>query len=82
MPIDLRPENAIPFQIYQQIRGQLIMAGMDGTPTDVSIPAVKIVMDFHGVGDNRIIFEKVLRAIRHEIHEANERRKFDRQSKG
>lgn len=82
MPVELRPENAIPFQVYQQVRGQLIMAGMDGTPIDVSIPAVKIVMDFHGVGDDRIIFEKVLRAIRHEIHEANERRKLERQSKG
>jgi hypothetical protein len=82
MPIELRPENVIPFQIYQQVRGQLIMAGMDGTPIDVSIPAVKIVMDFHGVGDNRIVFEKVLTAARAEIHEANERRKLERQSKG
>lgn len=82
MPVDLRPENVVPFQIYQQVRGQMIMAGMDGTPIDVSIPAVKIVMDFHEVGDNRIIFEKVLRAIRHEIHESNERRKLERQSKG
>ena len=82
MPVELRPENTIPFQVYQQVRGQLIVAGMDGTPIDVSIPAVKIVMDFFDVGNNRIIFEKVLRAIRHEIHESNERRKLERQSKG
>lgn len=82
MPVDLRPENVVPFQIYQQVRSQIIMAGMDGTPIDVSIPAVKIVMDFFGVGENRAIFEKVLTAARTEIHEANENRKLERQSKG
>ena len=82
MPVELRTENELPFRIYMQSRRQLIMAGMDGTPIDVSIPAVKIVMDMYGVGDNRRIFDSVLTAVRSEITAAHERREADRRLKG
>ena len=58
------------------------MAGMDGTPIDVNIPAVKIVMDFYGVGNSKAVFDKVLIAARNEIHEIHEKRRIERQSKG
>jgi len=82
MQIELSDENVLPFEIYNHVRNQLIMAGMDGSPIDVSIPAVKIVMDFYGVGENRRIFQKVLMAARAEIHEIHETRKRERQTKG
>jgi len=82
MQVELAPENIMPFRIYQTCRNQLIMAGMDGTPIDISIPAVKIAMDFYGVGSDRVIFEKVLLAARAEIHEIHEKRKQERQAKG
>lgn len=81
MPVILAPENHLPFQIYQQCRNQLIMGGMDGTPIDINIPAVKIVMDFYGVGDSRLVFDKVMQAARTELHEIREQRKNDRQDK-
>lgn len=82
MPVDLNQENMLPFAIYQQCRSQMIMGGMSGEAVDISIPAVKIVMDFHGVGDSRCIFEKVMMAARAEIHESHEIRKNERQTKG
>lgn len=60
----------------------MIMAGMDGMPVDISIPAIKVVMDFYGVGDNRAVFQKVLLAARVDINEIHEKRRQERQSKG
>ena len=82
MQIELSDENYLPFSIYQEVKNQLILAGMDGAPIDISIPAVKIVMDFYGVGDNQRVFRKVLMAARAEIHEIHETRKRERQTKG
>ena len=81
-PVELAPENEMPFLIWQQTRNQLIMAGMDGTPIDIHIPAVKIVMDLYGVGDSRRVFDKVLIAARSEIHAIHEKKKEERQASG
>lgn len=82
LPVDLNLENELPFRIFQQIRSQLIYVGMEGVPVDVNIPAVKIVMDFYGVGESKTIFHKVLMAVRAEIHEIHEKRKREKQAKG
>lgn len=66
-PLKLSAENEIPYQIYQQCRGQLIMAGMDGSPIDVSIPSVQAVMQMFGVADSPVVFGKVLSAVRNDI---------------
>lgn len=41
-------------------RRQIISIGM-GQPIDVSIPAIKIVMDLWGVKDQRTVLQRVLR---------------------
>lgn len=82
MPVILNPENIEPFQVYQQCRGQLIMAGMDGQPIDISIPAIEIVMGWMGIKNKWACAQKVLKMARCDIHDINEQRKNERQSKG
>ncbi len=42
-------------------RHQYITAGQNNVPVDISIPAVKIVMDIYNVGDQRTCLESVRR---------------------
>lgn len=81
LPVVLRPENELAFRVYSNCRSQLILAGMDGTPIDINIHAVKIVMERYGCWGNWQLFDKVLNVARAEIHETNENRKLERQNK-
>jgi len=49
MPVELRPENVTAYRVFSQCRGQLITRGMDGTPIDISIPAVETMMEWMGI---------------------------------
>lgn len=60
----LLPENQDAVSVYFVTRNQVITAGM-GEVIDISIPAVKIVMDLYGVEDQKSCFQKVL----HLFHE-------------
>jgi hypothetical protein len=60
----LLPENQEAVSVYFFTRNQLITAGM-GTVIDISIPAVKIVMDLYGVEDQLDCLQKVV----HLFHE-------------
>jgi len=76
MPVELRPENHLPYMVYSQCRGQLITRGVDGTPIDISIPAVEIAMAWMGVKrrDRGKIGLKVLDLARHELKAIREER--------
>jgi len=60
----LLPENHAVVSVYMLTRGQMIVAGMGGV-IDISIPAVKIVMDLLGVEDQKDCLYKVI----HLFHE-------------
>jgi len=47
--------------VYMATRHQYITAGQNNVPVDISIPAVKIVMDIYNVGDQRKCLESVRR---------------------
>lgn len=47
--VDLMPENKEAYEVYMITQGQIIAAGM-GQTIDISIPAVKIVMDLYPGG--------------------------------
>jgi hypothetical protein len=54
----LLPENKEAMQVYTTARNQVIMTGM-GQAIDISIPAVKIVMDLYNVKDQLRCLNKV-----------------------
>jgi len=60
----LLPENQEAVSVYFLTRNQFITAGM-GMVVDISIPAIKIVMDLYGVEDQKGCLHKVL----HLFHE-------------
>lgn len=60
----LREENRDSATIYMLTRNQVLTAG-GGQILDISIPAVKIAMDLHGVVDQKGCLEKVLRVFHH-----------------
>ena len=62
--VDLMPENRQAAEVYMVTRNQLITAGM-GQAIDISIPAVKIVMDLWQVSDQKKCLSKVLAAFDH-----------------
>ena len=58
------PENREAMQVYMMARTQIITAGM-GQVIDISIPAVKIVMDLFGVRNQKRCLSKVRAAFHH-----------------
>lgn len=64
--VDLMHENKQAAEIYMISRGQIITAGM-GQPIDISIPAIKIVMDLYpgGISDQWKCLNKVRAAFHH-----------------
>ena len=64
--VDLMPENADAAKIYMVTQGQTIAAGM-GQAIDISIPAIKIVMDLYpgGIKDQWKCLSKVRAAFHH-----------------
>lgn len=77
----LMPENEQAMEVYGLVRGQVITAGLDGTLIDVSIPALKVVLDELGIGigaddpeARRECFLKVIGLARHMIKHERETR--------
>ena len=62
--VELMPENNEAMEVYMMVRSQYITAGM-GQVVDVSIPAVKIVMDLLGVHDQLKCLNKVRATFHH-----------------
>lgn len=62
--VDLMPENREAAEIYMMTRGQIISAGM-GQVIDISIPAVKIVMDLYEIRNQKKCLAKVRTAFHH-----------------
>ena len=62
--VDLMPENAAAAEVYMISQNQIITAGM-GQIIDMSIPAVKIVMDLWQVSNQKRCLSKVLAAFHH-----------------
>ena len=60
----LQEENREAATIYMLTRNQIILAP-SGHAIDISIPAVKIAMDVHGVVDQKECLAKVLRLFHH-----------------
>ena len=56
--VDLLPENRSAAEIYMICRNQVIVAGM-GQILDISIPAIKIVMDLYNIQDQKKCLNKV-----------------------
>ena len=57
--VELAAENEETAAVYMATRHQYITAGQNNVPVDISIPAVKIVMDIYNVGDQRKCLESV-----------------------
>lgn len=82
----LHPDNATAYAIYLQCSGQLILSPMGGA-LDISIPAVKIVMDLKGIPDQDQdeILEQVQtlagRVIREQALAAEARREADKRDR-
>lgn len=70
--VDLDPENHEAAEIFNLVQGQVITRhnGRYDEIIDLNYPAVKIVMDLHGVRDQMGVFNKVLRVF-HYFLEAN-----------
>ena len=62
--MELLEENAEAAMIYMLTRRQVITAGA-GEIVDISIPAVKIVMDLYGVRDQKTCLARVRRVFHH-----------------
>jgi hypothetical protein len=64
--VDLMPENRQAADVYMATRGQIITAGM-GQVIDISIPAIKIIMDLYpgGISDQWKCLSKVRVAFHH-----------------
>ena len=60
----LREENREAATIYMLTRNQVVTAGQ-GQVLDLSIPAVKIAMELHGVADQKACLAQVLRTFHH-----------------
>jgi hypothetical protein len=56
--VELHEDNQDAAAIYLLCRRQVI--SLEGQPVDLSIPAVKIAMDLHGVVEQRDCLERVL----------------------
>jgi len=82
MPIELYPENITAFRVYTFCKGQLILAGMDASPVDISIPAVETAMKWFKIPakDRGKVGLKVVSLARHGIEKMREEREARRDS--
>jgi len=58
------PENKEAAEVYMMTRNQVVTAGM-GQPIDISISAVKTVMDLWGVRDQKKCLSRVISTFHH-----------------
>ena len=63
--IELHVANAEAAQVYLLTRRQIITTGMSGQIVDISIPAVKIVMDLYGVANQAECLNRVRKLFHH-----------------
>ena len=66
--VALREENEIDSQVYMLSRRQVVTVGQ-GHIIDISIPAVKIIMDLCGVKDQAKCLNQVLKVFHHFLAE-------------
>lgn len=73
--VDLLPENEDAAIIYMQARHQLVTRhnGRYDEIIDISLPAVKVVMDLHHIKDQSECLGKVQRLFHHFLKEERER---------
>jgi hypothetical protein len=69
--VDLLPENHEAAEVYMATRNQFITAGM-GQVVDISIPALKIIMDLYGVQDQKKCLHKVRATFHHFMKDKGE----------
>ena len=82
MPVELLPHNIMAFRVYSFCKGQLIMAGMEAIPVDISIPAIETTMKWFRVPvkDRGKVGLKVMNLARHGIAKMREEREARRES--
>ena len=69
--VELSIENEVYAKVYMMARRQVVTAGM-GQIVDISIPAVKIAMDLHGVKDQIACLNRVRKLFHHFLEAKNE----------
>lgn len=62
--IELKEENEEVAMIYMMVRRQFITAEQ-GQVVDISIPAIKTIMDLFGVQDQRECLTRVIKTFHH-----------------
>lgn len=62
--VQLLDENQAAAAVYMMTRRQVVTAE-EGRIVDISIPAVKIAMDLHGVKDQRTCLLRVINTFHH-----------------
>ena len=70
--VELSPENDIDAQVYMMTRRQVVTVGMSGQIVDISIPAVKIVMDLYGVANQAECLNRVRKLFHHFLERTDE----------
>jgi len=70
--VELAVENEETAAVYMATRRQYITAGQNNVPVDISIPAIKIVMDLRGVKDQESCLSRVQRVWHHFNNERGE----------
>ena len=72
--VRLTQENELLVEIYNLVRTQLIVGGMDGVVLDVDFNSIKIVFDLYEIPDydRRKFFLRLVRVLRTRIKESKE----------
>jgi len=70
--VELSPENDIDAQVYMMTRRQVVTVGMSGQIVDISIPAVKIVMDLYGVANQAECLNRVRKLFHHFLEKSDD----------
>ena len=63
--VELEDENEEAAKVYMLTRRQVVAMGMGGQIVDISIPAVKIVMDLFGIKDQAACLNRVRKLFHH-----------------
>jgi|WetSurMetagenome_2_1015567.scaffolds.fasta_scaffold447955_2 hypothetical protein len=70
--VDLATENDLDATVYMMTRRQVVTAGADGHIVDISIPALKIVMDLLNVKDQVACLNRVRKLFHHFLEAQDE----------
>jgi hypothetical protein len=70
--VDLFEENDLAAKVYMMTRRQVVTTGTGGQIVDISIPAVKIVMDLCGVKDQMACLTRVRKLFHHFLEKTDE----------